>query len=289
MLVALCRNRMQDPSADLSDDDPLLGFSTEVQPVEPHLSESKADHAHGAQDASIATNDSVIGRVAELERQLERALIEVANLRSDVATLVGAISDIRKGQAGRPQPPSRPSTGRPLPRRTTALATIVVAVMGLAAWGLLSLASYDVAEPPPIETADTSPASESITPVAAAHTPPIELQTVAAVSTIIPERNAPVPLPPTKMPARAVAPPQDQAVPRAGGYVGTLSIDASPPGDVFLNRKNIGRTPVRLEGLRAGSHLVWIEREGYRRWTRVVAVAANRVSRVSAELDPIAR
>ena len=37
-----------------------------------------------------------------------------------------------------------------------------------------------------------------------------------------------------------------------------------------------------LENLRAGSHLIWIERDGYRRWTRVVQVPADRVTRVSA-------
>ena len=38
------------------------------------------------------------------------------------------------------------------------------------------------------------------------------------------------------------------------------------------NRKTVGSTPLRVEKLRAGSHLIWIERDGYRRWTRVVAV-----------------
>jgi hypothetical protein len=66
-----------------------------------------------------------------------------------------------------------------------------------------------------------------------------------------------------------------------------LSIDASPGGRVFINRNSVGDTPVRAEKLRAGAHLVWIEREGYRRWTRVVTVSANRVSRVFADLEPL--
>jgi hypothetical protein len=66
-----------------------------------------------------------------------------------------------------------------------------------------------------------------------------------------------------------------------------LTIDASPGGEVFVDRRSVGHTPVRLEKLRAGSHLIWIEREGYRRWTRVVAVTADRISRVTADLDPI--
>jgi hypothetical protein len=71
-------------------------------------------------------------------------------------------------------------------------------------------------------------------------------------------------------------------------YVGTLSIDSSPGGQVFVDRKMVGRTPMRVQSLRAGSHLIWIEREGYRRWTRVVQVPADRVSRVSVELEPMA-
>ena len=47
----------------------------------------------------------------------------------------------------------------------------------------------------------------------------------------------------------------------------------------------MGKTPVRVSGLRAGSHLVWIEREGYRLWTRVVAVPADNVTRVSVALE----
>jgi hypothetical protein len=72
-------------------------------------------------------------------------------------------------------------------------------------------------------------------------------------------------------------------------FVGTLTIDAEPAGEVFVNRRSAGRTPLRLDNLPAGSHLIWIEREGYRRWTRVVAVVADRVSRISASLDPLSR
>jgi len=69
-------------------------------------------------------------------------------------------------------------------------------------------------------------------------------------------------------------------------YFGTLSIDAEPGGDVYIDRRMVGRTPQRVANLRAGSHLVWIERDGYRRYTTVVQVPANRVSRVSVALEP---
>jgi len=72
-------------------------------------------------------------------------------------------------------------------------------------------------------------------------------------------------------------------------YVGTLSIDSDPPAEVSIDRKRAGRTPLRAENLKAGSHLIWIERDGYRRFTRVVEVPADRVSRVVADLEPISQ
>lgn len=70
-------------------------------------------------------------------------------------------------------------------------------------------------------------------------------------------------------------------------FVGTLSVDAVPTGgEVFINRRSVGKTPLRLSGLRAGAHLVWIERAGYRRFTRVVTVPAAQVTRVSVALEP---
>jgi hypothetical protein len=71
-------------------------------------------------------------------------------------------------------------------------------------------------------------------------------------------------------------------------YRGTLTVVADhPDADVFVNRRPVGKAPVRLRNLRAGAHLVWVEHDGYRRWTRVVTVPAERVTRVSADLEPI--
>jgi hypothetical protein len=67
-----------------------------------------------------------------------------------------------------------------------------------------------------------------------------------------------------------------------------LSVNADRPGAiVFVNRRIVGPAPVRVRNLRAGAHLVWVESDGYKRWTRVVTVPAERVTRVSADLEPI--
>ena len=70
-------------------------------------------------------------------------------------------------------------------------------------------------------------------------------------------------------------------------YRGTLTVKADRPGArVFVNRKNVGTAPVRVGNLRAGAHLVWVESDGYRRWTRVITVPAETITRVAADLEP---
>ena len=50
-------------------------------------------------------------------------------------------------------------------------------------------------------------------------------------------------------------------------FNGTLAIDSDPPGAaVLVDQRPVGETMV-ISRSRAGSHLVWIERAGYIRWT----------------------
>lgn len=70
-------------------------------------------------------------------------------------------------------------------------------------------------------------------------------------------------------------------------FVGTLAVESSPPGAaVFINRQRVGITPLELHGLQSGSHVVWIERDGYLRWSAAVRVSADKLTRVSATLQP---
>jgi hypothetical protein len=69
-------------------------------------------------------------------------------------------------------------------------------------------------------------------------------------------------------------------------YVGALTVDSEPTGSVvFVDGQQIGETPVELAGLRAGSHVVRIERDGYDRWTTAVLVVADKETSVSAKLQ----
>jgi hypothetical protein len=70
-------------------------------------------------------------------------------------------------------------------------------------------------------------------------------------------------------------------------FVGTLAIASAPPGaTVLIDRVRVGETPLGGSEIRAGSHLVWIEHSGYRRWTAAVSVAADKTTRISASLEP---
>lgn len=268
-----------------SEPDPLLEYLAEPQsaraPVRPpapaapaELVEKTADAgAPAAEPAKLESDPELRRRMELVERLLEKSAIEISTLKSDLATLVSAFDDIKKRPGRRfSQPPVAP------PRRwsgaASAVAAVLLIVTGFALWGVISAASNDDPDLTRIETVSVEPVEQPAA-VATPFVPPIEVQK-APVSTVLPARD---------VPARAESAPRNQPRPTAA-YVGTLTVDASPAGEVFLNRENVGRTPLRLENLRAGSHLIWIERDGFRRWTRVVPVAANSISRVTADLDP---
>jgi hypothetical protein len=72
---------------------------------------------------------------------------------------------------------------------------------------------------------------------------------------------------------------------RAREFIGTLAVQSDPAGAaVFINRRPVGTTPLRVRRLSAGSHAVWVEREGYERWTAAVLVPADRLTRVNVRL-----
>ena len=233
------------------------------EPVPPHDDEVIADLRH---------------RLEHAERLLDQSINEVVTLKSDLAALVATVEDIRK-RPSRREAPLQLLAGQSAVRISgvrAMTAAVVLAALATGAWGLMTFAPDEVSEAPADESEPANPVS--VPPPLVDSGPPSQIQNAASVSAAA---SRPAPAPPARPPARAA--------PRPAGYVGTLTIDATPAGDVFLNRQRVGPTPVRLEKLRAGSHLIWIERDGYRRWTRVVTVTADRISRVSADLDPISR
>ncbi len=199
---------------------------------------------------------------ATLRSDIDRLTTEVASLKLELATLVSAHRDSQRQQrpsgiripvakpAKKAEPPVRPSM--------TPAAVVAMLAVGLLSWQLIGMSRNDRIN---AQTNRPAPAP----PVASTPHHRIEL---------------PPPTPAT------TEPPMTPLV-RPTIYTGTLSVRTNAPGaTVFVNRRNVGTAPVRVPNLRAGAHLVWVESEGFRRWTRVVTVPAERVTRVNAALEP---
>lgn len=198
---------------------------------------------------------SLDSHVRRLDESIERLTSEVASLKLELATMASALRELRHEQSSRrvlpietPIPVEPPSTPSLAPA-----AVVVVLATALLTWQL-------IATPRPNRTTG----------------PP-----VSAAAQSRPSMVSDQPFPPSTGPSMT-------PLVRRTIYKGTLSVNADRPGaTVFINRENVGVAPVRIRNLRAGAHLVWIERDGYRRWTRVVTVPAERITRVSADLEPI--
>jgi hypothetical protein len=65
-----------------------------------------------------------------------------------------------------------------------------------------------------------------------------------------------------------------------------LLVESRPAGaSVTIDAKPVGTTPLTLESVAPGLHIVRLEREGYESWTTTVTVEAGVRARVAASLD----
>jgi protein kinase-like protein/PEGA domain-containing protein len=72
----------------------------------------------------------------------------------------------------------------------------------------------------------------------------------------------------------------------ASRYTGALAVDSRPAGaKVFVDGKMVGTTPMAIPSVAAGSHVVRLEHDGYRRWSSSVRVVASEQNRVTASLE----
>jgi hypothetical protein len=281
------------------DPDPLLAFANEPGgvPTAAPPSDPATQPVAATEDAPLLPAapvvDPLIARVNQLERALEDSRKQVSTLKSEMASLVRAIGDIKK-------PMSRPAATLPRAARSgirVVAATVGIVIglsLGVLAWMYLTgdadptiaapvSTRGSVADPP--RAIEVRQVSEEPKPAAsrAVNAP----RTVEAPRTVNALQTLSAPN--TLSASKALIAPKalkTSDAPQASRYVGTLSIDSSPAGEVFLDRETAGRTPLRLTNLRAGSHLIWIERDGYQRFTRVVQVPSDRVTRLFADLQP---
>jgi eukaryotic-like serine/threonine-protein kinase len=91
-------------------------------------------------------------------------------------------------------------------------------------------------------------------------------------------------------PRRPAAQPASQSIPGAAPgierYTGSLVVESLPPGaTVYLDNRAVGRTPLTLNRVNAGEHVVRLERDGYGRWSRSIRVVASERNRVTASLE----
>jgi hypothetical protein len=65
-----------------------------------------------------------------------------------------------------------------------------------------------------------------------------------------------------------------------------LAVVSRPAGArVYMDGKLVGKTPLSLPAVAAGSHAIRIQRDGYRRWASSVHVGAGEKNRVTASLE----
>jgi hypothetical protein len=305
-------------AADPVPDDPLLQFAAEPErqaclDENPALGTDMRRMSEGtAADEALRAvrqeNDELRARLQRSEGALEQATRELSLARSQLATLVGSSHDMSR----RPwRLASHPWPIGALPRYKGVVSALLAALaVGTLVWSALlvdptgvpsvgeelqAASGAEAASRPsgpalPAPSVDPVPARvlSMFVPASAAATP----QPPPPAERVVVALDAPRPAsaatrqPPAQPQQRASSAPASRPMP----FVGTLAIEAAPAGAaVYLNRERVGTTPLTLSGLRAGSHLVWIEREGYRRWTRVVLVPAHQVTKVNAELEALDR
>ena len=116
--------------------DPLLEFNAELSAVESPV--KPLDPPPAAAAAQTESAEPLRQRLEQAERSLDRARIEITSLKSDLATLVTAVDDIKKRLTRRPETVFAPATV-PVPHRALGRVTaivILVLTLGVAIWGL---------------------------------------------------------------------------------------------------------------------------------------------------------
>jgi hypothetical protein len=70
-------------------------------------------------------------------------------------------------------------------------------------------------------------------------------------------------------------------------FVGAITLESEPAGaQVFVDGRAVGVTPLRTWEVRAGSHVVRVESEGYSRWSSAVRVVTGNTLSLVATLQP---
>jgi hypothetical protein len=94
--------------------------------------------------------------------------------------------------------------------------------------------------------------------------------------------------PQRKVPAALSSPVQVRNQPAAARFRGVLAVSSQPEGaEVLLNGTPVGRTPIILDGVPAGSHVIVVRQDGYVSWSSSIRVVADQRTLVSSILNPL--
>jgi hypothetical protein len=106
------------------------------------------------------------------------------------------------------------------------------------------------------------------------------------ISAARPSQSVTVPLERDADARRATPPPPTPAAPADSRFAGMLVVDSRPSGArVYVDGKLAGTTPLSVAEIRAGEHVIRLERDGYRLWSSSVRVVAAEQNRVTASLE----
>jgi len=136
------------------------------------------------------------------------------------------------------------------------------------------------------QVAAKNPAISLLAPIPLSLTPAIVPTPGLTRSPIAVPVAPPAPVP-VALPVLAAARPVQSVGPK---FVGSLTIESDPIGAVvYVNQERVGFTPIVLQELRAGSHAVWVESDGYQRWSAGVLVPADKQTKLVVTLHPTSR
>jgi PEGA domain len=156
------------------------------------------------------------------------------------------------------------------------------AALGLTPPGRRLLQQAGLAAPPDTATAPRD--STTLAPVVQAPPPaPVETTTVDTPS--VPAASPPVRRP-AQDPDRAPATQPARTTPPAAPEIGYLTVNADPFGNVFVDNRLAGETPIYTFRVPAGRHVVEIRREGYQTLVDTVLVGSGETVRINRVLTP---
>jgi hypothetical protein len=156
------------------------------------------------------------------------------------------------------------------------------------------------AAPPPVASppAERSSGAGFGDVVTVASLPPVLRDTprvparVAVQTTTATRQSAPSPSMTRRPRSVTAAPPSVVLLPGSSGqrpvpFHGSLAVDSSPSGArIALDGRTLGVTPLVVQRVPVGSHVVRLEMDGHRVSASAVRVVANRSTKIAVALDP---